>query len=109
MFSREQTVQVNALSTALLGDLFLRWMQESSVGPKNPSHLVFLTSRDHLYADVSKWSDWAASEGILRHLNDPSHWPDWLTNEKPNYANSKLIAMYAIDEFCRQALGSDGK
>jgi hypothetical protein len=97
------------LSTALLGLLFVDWMKADRENRTTPSHLVFVTSRDHLYADVRTWPEIAAKEGILKHLGNPNDWPAWYTDGQPNYANSKILAMYAFDEICKQALGSDGE
>lgn len=106
---REQTIQVNALSTTLLGILLLDWMKEMRSHRKSLAHLIFVTSRDHLYPDITHWADWAANGGILHHLNREDTWPSiWKTTE-PNYANSKLLVMYAIEELCARALDSTGE
>jgi hypothetical protein len=70
-------------------------------------HLVVVASRDHLDPDISCWADWAAHEGILRHLSNRENWPK--DQVDPNYANSKLMLMYAIEHMCEKTLSQDGK
>ncbi|KAI1826993.1 hypothetical protein F4861DRAFT_494685 [Xylaria intraflava] len=106
----EQTIQVNSLSTALLGLLLLAWMQEGRNNRSQPAHLVFITSRDHLYPDFRQWSKWAKEEGgILRHLSDKKNWPAWWKTTEPNYGNSKLLIMYAVAEIAELARGPNGE
>ncbi|KAI1759343.1 hypothetical protein GGR53DRAFT_527500 [Hypoxylon sp. FL1150] len=105
----EQTIQVNALSTILLGLLLLPWMKEERAHRESPAHLVFTSSRDHLYPNAREWAVWAKNEGILNHLNDDKNWPSFWATQKPNYANSKLLLMYGIREITDRALGPDGK
>jgi NAD(P)-dependent dehydrogenase (short-subunit alcohol dehydrogenase family) len=106
----EETLQVNTLSTTLLGLLLLAWMKEERTHRKAPAHIVFVTSRDHLYPDITHWAEWAGQEGILRHFSSKENWPTglWATTQ-PNYANSKLLVMYAIDKISKQALGPNGE
>ncbi|KAF4632902.1 hypothetical protein G7Y89_g5222 [Cudoniella acicularis] len=103
----EETIQVNTLSTTLLGLLLLSWMKNKQKSRKSPAHLVFVTSRDHLDPDISKWAEWATRDGLLQHFSMKENWPAGEMN--PNYANSKLLVMYAVNELCRLAMGPDGK
>lgn len=104
------TIQVNALSTTLLGMLLLDVMKSERANRASPAHIVFATSRDHLYADIRPWKKWAENEGILHYLSDEKYWPaSWKVYEEPNYANSKLLVMYGIEEICKRALGPDGE
>ncbi|RAL05972.1 putative short chain dehydrogenase/ reductase [Aspergillus ibericus CBS 121593] len=103
----EQTIQVNTLSTTLLGLLLLSWMKQ---GPKdrNPPHLVFVTSRDHLEPDITSWADWSGQGGgLLQYFSREENWPSH--QPQPNYAESKLMLMYAVGEICNQAVGPDGR
>ena len=84
-------------------------MKSTSSHRKAPAHLVFVTSRDHLYPDITEWAEWARQEGILRHLSREENWPPWWDGTEPNYGNSKLLLMYAIEEISKQALGPDGE
>jgi hypothetical protein len=63
-------------------------------------HLVVVASRDHLDPDISCWADWAAQEGILRHFSNRENWPK--DQVDPNYANSKLMLMYLIEQYARK-------
>ncbi|KAI9146980.1 putative GMC oxidoreductase [Paramyrothecium foliicola] len=104
----EETIQVNTLSTTLLGLLLLPWLKDQSSGRK--PHLVVVTSKDHLDPDIQDWPEWASQEGILRHLSRKESWP--VTNpapNAPNYPSSKLMMMYAVEELAEGALGPDGR
>lgn len=90
------TIQVNTWSTTLLGMFLL-------------DIIVFVTSRDHLYADITDWKEWSETEGILHRLSDEKYLPAPWKLEEPNYANSKLLVMYAIEEISKRALGPDGE
>lgn len=106
---REQTIQVNALSTILIAWLLLAWMKEGHKTREKPAHMVFVSSRDHLYPDIKHWVKWSEQGGILRHLSSKENYPPlWQTTE-PNYANSKLVMMYGVEEICKRALGPDGE
>lgn len=108
MHPREETIQVNTLSTTLLGLLLLQWMKAERKYRKSPAHLVFVNSRSHLDSDITMWSEWAERDGLLRHLSSKEHWSAGAgTGLTPNYENSKLLLMYAIEEICKQALGPD--
>ncbi|PYI02921.1 putative short chain dehydrogenase/ reductase [Aspergillus sclerotiicarbonarius CBS 121057] len=100
----EQTIQVNTLSTTLLGLLLLQWMKQP--GRDTKPHLVFVTSRDHLDPDITTWADWSNQDGILRHFSDEKRWP--VGQLDPNYANSKLLLTYAVEEICKRAAGPNG-
>jgi hypothetical protein len=104
---REQTIQVNALSTILIAYLLLPWLKETGESKKTLPHLVFVTSRAHLDSDISDWAHWAKSEGILRHLSTKENFPSAVL--RPNYDNSKLILTYAFEKLCAQVLKGDGK
>ncbi|KAF3764374.1 putative short chain dehydrogenase/ reductase [Cryphonectria parasitica EP155] len=103
----EEAIQVNTLSTTLLGLLLLPWMKQTGLGREKIPHLVFVTSRDHLDPDITTWAEWPeAHGGILRHLSDAENWPsDYL---QPNYAASKLMLTYAVEEISKRATGQDG-
>ncbi|XXG97168.1 hypothetical protein Hte_003463 [Hypoxylon texense] len=100
----EQNIQVNALSTALLGLLLLPWMKAERVHRSTLAHLAVVSSSRHLEPDIQQWKEWAAaSGGVLKHFNKPENWPG------PNgiYAVTKLMAQYAVDELVELALGPD--
>lgn len=92
-----------------MGLLFLDWMKQDRASRDSPAHLVLNTSRDHLYPNIKDWPKWAADEGILKHLSSKDKWPAWWLDFEPNYANSKLLVMYAFEEMCKRALGPDGE
>ncbi|PWY83795.1 putative short chain dehydrogenase/ reductase [Aspergillus sclerotioniger CBS 115572] len=102
----EQTIQINTLSTTLLGLLLLEWMKHSRRDTTNTPHLVFVTSRDHLDPDITTWTEWSEQPGILRHFSDEDNWP--VGQLDPNYAISKLLLTYAVEEICKLAVRRDG-
>lgn len=105
---REQTIQVNTLSSTLLGLLLLQWLRQKDRGATGtPPHLVFVTSRDHIDPDIHEWPQYAADEGILRHFSDARNWPS--SAIEPNYAASKLLVTYAVEKICDLAKGTDGR
>lgn len=104
------TLQVNALSTSLLGLLLVDWMKAEQPYRKTPAHLLFVTSRDHLYANIQNWGKLCENDrGLLRHFSDRKHFPAWWQSTTPNYDVSKLLVTYAIEKISRLALGPDGE
>lgn len=106
-YPREETVQVNTLNTALLALLLLPWMKEERAHRETLAHIVFVNSRSHLDADITTWTKWSEEGGILPHLSSKENWPRGELS--PNYAESKLLLMYATEKICKLALGPDGK
>ncbi|KAH8728018.1 putative short chain dehydrogenase/ reductase [Phaeosphaeriaceae sp. PMI808] len=102
----EQTIQVNTLSTVLLGLLLLHWMKEKHRVDSKKPHLVFVTSRDHMDPEITSWIDFADHEGILRHFSDNRNWLSGKLD--PNYAESKLMLTYAVEHICERARAPDG-
>lgn len=84
-------------------------MKEERARRQSPAHMVFTSSRDHLYPSIKHWPEWAESQGILHHLSDEKNWPSFWATSEPNYANSKLLLMYGVREVVDQALGTDGE
>ncbi|KAI1781022.1 NAD(P)-binding protein [Hypoxylon cercidicola] len=102
----EQNIQVNALSTALLGLLLLPWLKAERAHRSAPAHLAVVSSGRHLEPDIRQWKEWAAaSGGVLQHFNEPENWP----GPEAIYAVTKLMAQYAVDELADMALGPDGR
>ncbi|KAI1353243.1 hypothetical protein F5Y01DRAFT_277334 [Xylaria sp. FL0043] len=105
----EKTIQVNTISTTLVGLLLSEWMRSGRDQRSSPAHLIFVTSRDHLYPDIRQFARWAETkEGILRQVSSKENWLGVLETE-PNYANSKLLVMYTIEEISKRALGPGGE
>lgn len=103
---RERTIQINTIGTTLIGLLLLGWMREARHDRSSPAHLVFLSSREHLDPDLDQLVRWSqAKNGILREVCDRNNWPGRFWDAEPNYANSKLLVMYTIEEISRLARG----
>ena len=76
----------------------------------SPAHLIFLSSREHLYPDLDQLVRWSQREdGILRQVCSKDNWPGWWWDAEPNYAISKLLVMYTIEEISRLARGPNGE
>ena len=106
---REDTIQANTLSTALLGILLLRWMKAERRNRQTPAHLVFVSSGRHLTPNISKWPEWEKRDGgILLHFSRASNWPIEGAVDAM-YAISKLLLMYVFEEICKLAIGTDGE
>ncbi|KAL1857093.1 hypothetical protein Daus18300_010436 [Diaporthe australafricana] len=105
----ERTIQINTIGTTLIGLLLLGWMREARRQRQSPAHMVFLSSREHLYPDLDELTKWSQRDGgILRQVCSRDNWPAHWWDAEPNYANSKLLVMYTIEEMTRLARGPDG-
>ena len=107
---REKTIQINTIGNVLIGLLLLGWMREGAAQRKSPAHMTFLSSREHLYPDINELDKWAQKEdGILRQVSSKENWPGGFWDAEPNYAISKLLLVYAIEEMVKLARGPDGE
>ena len=93
----EETIQVNVLSTALLGLLLLPWMKQVGDGK---AHLAFVTSGTHRNVDIDKWPQ----ENVLSYLSKEENVP-----KAGAYATSKLLEQYVVNEIAKLPVGPDGK
>lgn len=108
--SREKTIQVNTIGSTLIGLLLLGWMRGGRGQRQSPAHITFLSSREHLYPDLDELTLWSQREdGILRQVCSKENWPGGFWDAEPNYAVSKLLKMYTIEEIARLARGPDGE
>jgi NAD(P)-dependent dehydrogenase (short-subunit alcohol dehydrogenase family) len=101
----EETLQVNVLSTALLGLLLVPLMRARK--PKNEKratsqHLGFVSSRLHTFVNISK-PDFP-KEDILGYYKKEEHFVPYTGS----YGVSKLLMMYAAAEIAKLAIMSDG-
>lgn len=73
-------------------------MRQKHKDTSDPSHLIFVTSRDHLDPDITAWAERSAQKGgLLQYFSDI---PNWSTGALgPNYANSKLMLTYAVEQY----------
>lgn len=100
----EETLQVNVLSTVLLGILLLPILEESAATgfkedqeARQASHLCFVSSGNYEFADIppSVRND----PSVLRYY---SH-PDNFAGVEPQYNLSKLFLMYAVNELAARS------
>jgi hypothetical protein len=76
----------------------------------SPAHLVFVSSRDHLYNDIDPLVRWSQEpDGILRQVSCKDNWDGGFWETQPNYNISKLLLMYTIDGISELARGPDGE
>jgi hypothetical protein len=69
-WSRERTIQINTIGTTLLGLLLLGWMREAHSHRTSPAHIVFVSSRDHLYNNIDPLVRWSQeTDDILRQVS----------------------------------------
>ncbi|KAI0837309.1 NAD(P)-binding protein [Hypoxylon sp. FL0890] len=101
----EQNIQVNVLSTALLGLLLLPWMKAERAQRSAPAHLAVVGSSRHLEPNIQEWMEWATGPGILRHFNKLENWP----GADGMYATTKLMVQYAVSELAKMAFGPGGR
>ncbi|KAJ9634671.1 hypothetical protein H2204_006120 [Knufia peltigerae] len=114
----EDTIQVNALSTFLLGLLLLPLLLSSGTtsdtatdgsprSSKIKPHLTFVSSGSVHLMSPSKMSDFFSSKTPLEELNSPKHFPPGLAGASAQYERSKLILEYATRHLAAStALGS---
>jgi hypothetical protein len=103
-YFREETLQVNVLSTTLLGLLLLSWMKGERKHRDSPAHLAFVSSGTHTYVTISDWVKWANENGgVLAHLSRKENWP----KNRDMYAISKLLLMYSVEEIAKLALDAN--
>ncbi|KAI0181473.1 NAD(P)-binding protein [Hypoxylon sp. FL1284] len=102
----EQNIQVNALSTALLGLLLMPWLKAERIHRSAPAHLAVVSSSRHLEPNIQEWKAWAAaSGGVLQHFNKPENWP----GPDAMHSTTKLMTQYAANKLAEMALGPDGR
>ena len=96
----EETIQVNVLSTALLGLLLLPWMK---VAGKGKAHLGVVTSG--VVRDVDIGYKWPQKD-ILSFFNKEENRPPGFNGM---YGTSKLLEQYVVNELAKLAIGKDGR
>ncbi|KAH6843287.1 hypothetical protein B0I37DRAFT_314540 [Chaetomium sp. MPI-CAGE-AT-0009] len=105
----EKTIQINTIGTTLMGLLLLGWMRGARDQRASPAHMVFLNSREHLDPDLDELVRWSQQkDGILRQVCSKDNWPSHWWDAEPNYAVSKLLLTYTLEEITRLARGPDG-
>lgn len=102
----EETLQVNVLSTVLLGILLLPILQESAAADskedreaKQASHLCYVSSGNYEFADIPP--SVRNEQSILRYYSHPNHF----AGVEPQYNISKLFLMYAVNELAARSGG----
>jgi len=93
----EETIQVNVLSSALLGLLLLPWMK---VAGKNKAHLGVVTSGRHKSVDIENRFP---EQNVLKYLSKEENFPGG-----DMYPFSKLLQQYVVNELAKLAVGPDG-
>ena len=107
----ESMLQVNVLSTALLGLLLLPRLEASKVTKDDAPHLVIVTSEAHRWLEASDLPNPSEYGGnILRAINaKPSDGKQW--NPFLQHATTKLLALYvscSIADLSNQRNGDMG-
>lgn len=110
----EETLQVNALSTFLLGLLVLPLLISAADSAKNSNfkpHLTIVSSGTAWLVKPDQMTDFMASETPLDDLSQPKNFPGGLAGGATQYGRSKLILEYAIRRLAPSPAlkGTDGK
>ncbi|PQE21035.1 short-chain dehydrogenase reductase family protein [Rutstroemia sp. NJR-2017a WRK4] len=92
----EKMVEIS-LATTLLALLLLPWMKEAG---KGNAHLGIVTSGLHRRVDIKKWP----KENVIKYWSKKENWK----NGQANYATSKLLEQYAVNEIAKLACDADG-
>lgn len=93
-----------------MGLLLLGWIRGARDQRTSPAHLVFLSSRECFDPDLDELTKWShQKDGILRQVSSKDNWPSHWWDAEPNYAISKMLLVFAIEEISRLARGADGE
>ena len=93
----EESIQINVLSSALLGLLLLPWIKVAGEGK---AHLGVVTSGRHRAVDIGgKFPQ----QDVLGFFNKEENFPGGQI-----YAVSKLLEQYVVNELAKLAVGPDG-
>ncbi|KAI1118158.1 hypothetical protein F5Y14DRAFT_401268 [Nemania sp. NC0429] len=102
----DQMVQVNVLSTALIGLLLLPWLKAERVNRPSPSHITIVGSGTHTAINPRTWDGYITKEGgVLAHFREPKNW----SGSDGMYGSTKLMAHYAAAELAKLAKGPDNR
>ncbi|EFR03981.1 hypothetical protein MGYG_06984 [Nannizzia gypsea CBS 118893] len=99
----EETLQANALSTALLGLLLLPKLRESrDVATGAPAHLTFVSSGSYRHAKIEELQP-EGTNSILQHLNNEENF-----RAHSQYRLSKVLVEYTAKSIANLARCDDG-
>ena len=110
----EETLQINTLSTFLLGNLLLPSLITAADSDRNPDykpHLTFISSGTVWMIKPESMQVFTASETPLEDLSQPKNYPPGLAGGGHQYARSKLTLEYAVRHLAASPAlkGADGK
>ncbi|EXJ54772.1 hypothetical protein A1O7_10113 [Cladophialophora yegresii CBS 114405] len=110
----EETLQVNALSTFLLGLLILPLLIVSADSGRTANykpHLTFISSGTAWIIQPDEMKAFMASEKALEDLSQQKNFPGGLSGGAGQYARSKLVLEYAVRHLAASPAikGLDGK
>jgi NAD(P)-dependent dehydrogenase (short-subunit alcohol dehydrogenase family) len=104
----EDTLQVNALSTFLLGLLILPLLlKRADAGAAYKPHLTFISSGTAWLLKPEQMQVYIASEKPLAELNAQKNFPDGIGGGQNQYASSKLTLEYAVRHLAKSAALKD--
>ena len=99
----EKTLQVNALSTALLALLLLPHLKRCKEETREPAHLTITGSGLHSAAK-EEWFEIPKSGTVLEKLSDKENF-----NRGQQYASSKILVEYIVQELATLAIMENGE
>lgn len=98
----DETLQVNTLSTVLLGLLLLLWMRASPPAAGRTQHLGFVSSG--LHTTVKIGTEDFPKEDLFRYWSEKGRFKDLNM-----YALSKLLMMYGVGEIVKLVPREEGR
>lgn len=101
----EESLQVNTLSTILLGLLLLPWMQAAQSTNGRPQHLGIVSSGLHVMPNIQAAT--FPKEDVLQYWNERGNFRPG-GGRDGSYSLSKLLMMYGADEVVRLARDREG-
>jgi NAD(P)-dependent dehydrogenase (short-subunit alcohol dehydrogenase family) len=99
----EEVIQVNTISTVLLGMLLLPVLEQSST-LKQPAHLTFVSSGTVLGVKASDMS-YLTGKKVLQAISEEKAWP----GPRAQYARSKLLLEYGVRHIAKLPRLNSGK
>ena len=96
-------LQVNVLSTALMGHLILPILRRKKpVGGDKP-HLTFVNSFGHTEVQRELYADPPCNGSLLKYVNE-----EGIFDQRRHYGAVKLLGMSVMQHFADESLGGDG-
>ncbi|CCD44252.1 hypothetical protein ACHAO1_004544 [Botrytis cinerea] len=97
----ESMIEISVLGTSFLALLLLPWMKEVGRGNAHLGIVTKLPGGLHRNIGISDWP----KNNVLKYWSTKENWK----GGQSNYALTKLLQQYAVNEIAKLALSTDGK